>query len=72
MEGFGDLLRMVNRSDGTVSAVLVNGRVAFEDGHFDAALGVERGFGQFLGAGEKSAAGTIGAGARVSRAAEAA
>lgn len=63
MEGFGDLLRMVNRSDGTVSAVLVNGRVALEDGSFDAALGVEKGFGQFLAAGEKSAAGALGTGA---------
>ncbi len=57
MEGFGGLMRMVNRSDGAVSAVLVNGRVAFEDGAFDAALGKEPAFGQFLAAGQKSPAG---------------
>jgi N-acyl-D-aspartate/D-glutamate deacylase len=50
MEGFG-LSRMVNRSDGAVRAVLVNGRVAFRDGGFDPALGRERGFGRFLPAG---------------------
>ena len=48
MEGFGDLVRMVNRSDGAVRAVLVSGRVAFEDGAFDAELGRARGFGTFL------------------------
>ncbi|MDB4966520.1 MAG: N-acyl-D-glutamate amidohydrolase [Myxococcales bacterium] len=47
MDGLG-LMRMVNRSDGAVRAVLVNGRVAFRDGAFDAALGKARGFGQFL------------------------
>jgi N-acyl-D-aspartate/D-glutamate deacylase len=57
MEGFGGLSRMVNRSDGTVCAVLVNGRVAYEDGVFDAGLGNELGFGQFLAAGEKAQAG---------------
>src|SRR5690606_26792303 len=35
MQGFGELRRMVNRSDGTVRAVLVDGRVAFENGAFD-------------------------------------
>ena len=71
MEGFGGLMRMVNRSDGAVSAVLVNGRVAFEDGVFARALGVETGFGQFLAAGEKTAAGAR-ASRRTSDAAEAA
>jgi N-acyl-D-glutamate deacylase len=51
MEGFGDLVRMVNRSDGVVRAVLVNGRVAFEDGALSPALGHETGFGRFLPAG---------------------
>ncbi len=53
MDGLDGLMRMVNRSDGAVSEVLVNGRVAFRDGAFDAALGSEVGFGQFLPAGEK-------------------
>ena len=52
MEGFGDLARMVNRSTGTVSCVLVNGRVAFEHDErgerFTSAFGKERGFGHFL------------------------
>ncbi len=30
MEGFGDLQRMVNRSDGAVSAVFINGHLAFD------------------------------------------
>lgn len=47
MEALG-LMRMVNRSDGAVSAVLINGRVAFRDGSFDAGLGKETGFGRFL------------------------
>ncbi len=47
MEALG-LMRMVNRSDGAVSAVLINGRVAFRDGSFDKGLGVETGFGRFL------------------------
>jgi N-acyl-D-glutamate deacylase len=51
MEGLGGLVRMVNRSDGTVRAVLVNGRMAFEGGAFDPSLGCERGFGRFLPAG---------------------
>lgn len=48
MENLGGLMRMVNRSDGAVRAVLVNGRVAFREGTFDPAFGRERGFGQFL------------------------
>jgi N-acyl-D-aspartate/D-glutamate deacylase len=47
MENLG-LMRMVNRSDGAVEAVLINGRVAFAGGQFDRGLGKERGFGQFL------------------------
>lgn len=43
-----DLMRMVNRSDGAVNAVIINGRVAFEEGRFHPGLGKERGFGQFL------------------------
>ena len=47
MEGLG-LMRMVNRSDGAVSAVLINGRMAFADGAIEPRLGHERGFGRFL------------------------
>jgi len=53
MEGLGDLVRMVNVSDGAVKAVCVNGRVAFEDGAFAPSLGHEAGFGGFLPAGKK-------------------
>ena len=47
MEAFGGLLRMVNRGD-AVDAVLINGKVAFKDGHFADDLGQTRGYGQFL------------------------
>ncbi|MGH7293320.1 MAG: N-acyl-D-amino-acid deacylase family protein [Polyangiaceae bacterium] len=57
MEGLDGLVRMVNRSDGAVRTVLVNGRVAFDGAAFDPALGRERGFGQFLPAGARVAAG---------------
>jgi len=59
MPELGGLVRMVNRSDGAVRAVLVNGRVAFENGTFDSALGKERGFGQFLRAGAIAPAGSV-------------
>jgi N-acyl-D-aspartate/D-glutamate deacylase len=64
MEGLDGLVRMVNRSDGTVRTVLVNGRVAFEGGEVQPALGKERGFGQFLPAGAKVAAGGSAASVR--------
>jgi N-acyl-D-aspartate/D-glutamate deacylase len=67
MEGLDGLVRMVNRSDGVVEAVLVNGRVAFRGGAFDPAFGKETGFGQFLPAGAK-----VDAGARPGRIARAA
>jgi N-acyl-D-aspartate/D-glutamate deacylase len=51
MEGLGGLMRMVNRSDGVVREVLVNGRVAFHEGAVDPALGRDLGFGAFLPAG---------------------
>jgi N-acyl-D-aspartate/D-glutamate deacylase len=57
MEGLGGLVRMVNRSDGVVDTVLVNGRIAFRDGVVEATLGKELGFGQFLPGGEKVGAG---------------
>jgi N-acyl-D-aspartate/D-glutamate deacylase len=51
MEGLDGLVRMVNRSDGAVDAVLVNGRVAFANGAFDPRFGREQGFGRFLAGG---------------------
>ncbi|MGD0523689.1 MAG: amidohydrolase family protein [Polyangiaceae bacterium] len=57
MQGLDGLVRMVNRSDGAVRAVLVNGRVAYDGAAFDAELGRAVGFGQFLPAGEKAPAG---------------
>ena len=50
MEGFGDLRRMVNRSDGAVSTVLINGRLAFDGTDFAADLGKTTGYGTFLAA----------------------
>ena len=47
IESFGGLSRMVNRNDGTVSAVLVSGRLAFGRGKAAPELGSRR-FGQFL------------------------
>jgi N-acyl-D-glutamate deacylase len=55
MEGFDGLVRMVNRSDGAVDAVLIGGRVAMRGGELQPELGREHGFGQFLPAGEKVA-----------------
>ncbi|HUS31618.1 MAG TPA: amidohydrolase family protein [Kofleriaceae bacterium] len=48
MEGFGDLTRMVNRSDGAVAAVLINGRVAFDGTTFARDLGHAASYGTFL------------------------
>jgi N-acyl-D-aspartate/D-glutamate deacylase len=48
MPGIPGLQRMVRRNDGAVRAVLVNGRVAVQEGTPLAALGVERGFGRPL------------------------
>ena len=56
MEGFGELTRMVNRSDGAVAAVLINGRVAFDGAAIAPELGHAGGYGRFL-----PAAGTSGA-----------
>ena len=50
MDGFGELVRMVNRSDGAVTAVLVNGRVAWDGAAAVPELGRSTGFGTFLGA----------------------
>ncbi|RZU47074.1 N-acyl-D-aspartate/D-glutamate deacylase [Fluviicoccus keumensis] len=50
MEGLNGLQRMVNRSDGAVSTVLVNGRVAFRQREFAEDFGKERNYGEFLAA----------------------
>ena len=68
MEGLGGLVRMVNRSDGTVRAVVVNGRIAFDGASFDPDLGRKTGFGQFLAAGTRTAD-AVGEPQRVARAA---
>ncbi len=53
VKSYGGLSRMVNRNDGTVSAVLVSGQLAFGAGKASPALGQER-FGQFLRSGRPS------------------
>lgn len=47
-EELGGLPRVVNRSDGVVKAVWINGRLAFENDEPVPALGRENGFGRFL------------------------
>jgi len=47
---FGGVMRLVNRNDEAVDAVLVNGRIAWRHGRLDPRLGRETGFGQFLAA----------------------
>jgi N-acyl-D-aspartate/D-glutamate deacylase len=51
MDGLNGLVRMVNRSDGAVRAVLINGRLAFDERGFAPTLGAEAEFGRFLPAG---------------------
>ncbi|MEE3157616.1 MAG: N-acyl-D-glutamate amidohydrolase, partial [Pseudomonadota bacterium] len=51
MEGF-NMERMVNRNPGIVRNVLINGKMAVEDGEPVAQLGQARGYGKFLRAGE--------------------
>ena len=53
MEGF-NMERMVNRNPGVVRTVLINGKVAVEEGEPVAALGRTQGYGKFLRAGECS------------------
>ena len=50
----GHTVRMVNRSEGVVTAVLVNGRVAVENGVRQPGLGSQTGFGRFLPAGARA------------------
>ena len=47
MPGMGGLRRMVRRNDRAVTATIIGGRVAFEEGQFADAFGQER-FGRFL------------------------
>ena len=47
MEAFGGLQRMVNRGD-AVDAVVINGRIAYQQGVFASDLGQARGYGAFL------------------------
>ncbi len=47
-EELGGLMRVVNRNDDVVRAVMINGRMAWDGSNFDPALGNEKGFGQFL------------------------
>jgi N-acyl-D-aspartate/D-glutamate deacylase len=54
MEGMNGLVRMVNRSDGTVRAVLVNGKVAFDEKGLAPGVGHASGFGRFLPCGAKA------------------
>ena len=53
MEGFKDLRRMVNRSDGVVRQVFIRGQLAFDQGTFAEGLGKRCEFGQFLPADKK-------------------
>lgn len=48
IEEFGGIERMVNRNEGLVEQVLINGQVAFENEQIVDALGKQQGFGQFL------------------------
>ena len=45
---FGDIARMVNRNDGIVDTVLINGNIAFRDNTYAEDLGREKRFGTFL------------------------
>ncbi|MEO7093697.1 MAG: N-acyl-D-glutamate amidohydrolase, partial [Polyangiales bacterium] len=72
MQGFAGLMRMVNRSDGAVSSVLINGRVAFVDGACTPELGHELGFGRFLAAHDAGTASTRSPAAATTDAAQAA
>ena len=48
MDGFGELVRMVNRGDGAVTAVMIRGNVAFADAQLSPDLGRAGGYGTFL------------------------
>jgi len=48
IEAFGNVSRMVNRNDGLVNTVIINGNVAFEDNAFAPDLGETPRYGTFL------------------------
>lgn len=45
---FGGVSRLVNRNEGIVRQVVINGKIAFEEGQFADDLGSNTGYGQFL------------------------
>lgn len=47
-DGMDDFSRLVNRNDGIVKTVLINGKVAVQDDVYDANLGKSLGYGSFL------------------------
>lgn len=49
-DGINDFTRLVNRNDGIVKSVLINGKVAVSDDTYDKDLGKTQGFGSFLNA----------------------
>jgi cytosine/adenosine deaminase-related metal-dependent hydrolase len=55
MRGFEGYMRLVNRNPKTVRTVLINGRVAVENGEPLEALGRQRGFGRVLRAQDRPA-----------------
>ena len=50
IEEFGNLERLVRRNNGLVKAVLVNGKIAYENGHISKEVGEKNIYGQFLSA----------------------
>lgn len=52
MPEFGSVRRMVNRNDAAVTAVVINGRLAYRQGQFVADFGASPRYGRFLKAGE--------------------
>ena len=47
-DGIPDFTRLVNRNDGIVKAVLINGKVAVSDDHYHEELGKSLAYGSFL------------------------
>ncbi|MEL6342315.1 MAG: N-acyl-D-glutamate amidohydrolase [Myxococcota bacterium] len=54
MPGFSNFQRLVRRNDAAVDAVVIRGRVAWQDGSFNPQLGTTRGFGGVLRAAHSS------------------
>ena len=48
MENFNGTQRLVNRNDGLIKAVYINGKRAFDGEGIDSRLGKESGYGSFL------------------------